>query len=177
MALFAYRHYNGSPLVTIQHVLGNQNFDGVVSDRRTQPESIRYLEATTTLMSYEGSLRMELLTANGHAPAYGRVTAQGSKSRRTAIIASGIFEDHENLRAEHLQRVRDAVERKAGKSYEPGTALAVAVDDSVPFRYPDDIEALDHLVRTELTLMLAKTNFCILALEGSQGLHLCYPVG
>ena len=69
MALFAHRHFGASPQVIITHVLGNQNYDGIVEDKRASPEPIRYLEVTTTLKTYEDSLRMELLSKEGHVVA------------------------------------------------------------------------------------------------------------
>src|SRR5919108_4173948 len=62
MALFAGRYYGASPQVTITHIIGNQNYDGVIVDRRPHPDTLRYLEVTTTLKTYEDSLRMEQLS-------------------------------------------------------------------------------------------------------------------
>jgi hypothetical protein len=176
MALFAFRYFDASPNVVIQHVLGNQNYDGIVDDRRPQPDSLHYLEVTTTLKTYEESLRMELLTQQGHAPAYGRVIAQGPRHSRRAIRAEGGVRDHRQTRAEHLALVENAVARKAKKDYEPNTALIVAVDDSVPFRDPDDVEALRALATRTLAPMLKGTGFSLLALEGSNGVDLRYPL-
>lgn len=177
MALFADRYYGASPQVLITHVLGNQNYDAIVEDRRVNSEPIRYLEATSTLRTYEDSLRMELLNAEGHVAAYGPVTAHGPRHKRTSIKAEAVAVEHTTLRAEHLKRVRDAVARKAQKEYEQNTALIIAVDDSAPFREPDDARVLDELVRDVLLPMLMGTNFIRLALEGSAGLHLCYSTG
>jgi hypothetical protein len=123
LALFANRYYKASADVIIQHVLGNQNYDATVTDSRPHPEPIEYLEVTTTLMSYADSLRLELMTAQGHAPAYGSVTAVGPKHNRTAIVAESIALEHSSIVAKHLQRVHTAVSKKAGKPYQPNTAL------------------------------------------------------
>ncbi len=176
MALFAYRYFGASPDVIIRHVLGNQNHDGTVEDKRQQPDSIRYLEVTTTLKTYEDSLRMELLSKHGHVAAYGPVTAEGPRYKRLSIKAEGMARAHKSIRADHLKLVQDAVERKAKKKYEENTVLIVAVDDSTPFREKEDVEALDKLAREVLVPMLKATNFSLLALEGSNGLHLCYSI-
>jgi hypothetical protein len=39
MALFAYRYFCASPQVIITHVIGNQNYDGVVEDKRQHPKA------------------------------------------------------------------------------------------------------------------------------------------
>jgi hypothetical protein len=177
MALFAQRYFGASPQVIVTHVIGDQNYDGIVEDRRRPPGALRYLEATTTLRTYEDSLRMELLTRDGHVAAYGPVVAEGSKHNRTAIHARGVAQKHEDIRDEHLGRVRAAVTKKAKKEYNPNTALIVAVDDSVPFREPADIDALDALAKGTLIPLLQGTNIRLLAIEGSNGLHLCYDLG
>lgn len=174
VALFAQRYFDASPEVIIRHVLGNQNYDGTVDDKRQNPSSVRCLEVTTTLKTYEDSLRMELLNKQGHVPAYGPVTAEGPRHKRVSIKAEGLAREHEAIRADHLKRVQDAVERKAKKGYEKNTALVVAVDDSVPFREVEDVKALDILARDVLVPTLKASNFSLLALEGSNGLHLCY---
>jgi hypothetical protein len=75
-----------------------------------------------------------------------------------------------------LKLVLEVVERKAKKKYEPNTALIVAVDDSVPFSQKADVAALHALATGILVPALRGTNFSLLALEGSNGLHLCYPI-
>jgi hypothetical protein len=176
MALFVHRHYGASPRVIITHVLGNQNYDGIVEDKRASPEPIRYLEVTTTLKTYEDSLRMELLSKEGHVAAYGPVTAKGPRYKRVSIKAEGLAREHKAIRADHLKMLRQAIERKAKKKYEPNTVLIVAVDDSVPFREQEDVSALEQLATEVLVPSLQGRNFLLLALEGSNGLHRCYPV-
>lgn len=176
MALFAHRYYEASPAVVVQHVIGNQNFDGIIVDKRTKPAPIQYLEVTTTLMTYEDSLRMELLNTQGHAPAFGAISAVGPKHRRVAIRARSEAHEHAAIVGQHLRSVADAVLRKAAKAYEPKTALIVAVDDYLAFRECSDIAELDRVACETLLPALCKTNFILLALVGSNSVHLTYPV-
>ena len=176
MALFAYRYFSASPEVIITHVIGSQNHDAVVEYKRRRPEAVQYLEATTTLKTYEDSLRMEVLNKEGSVAAYGPVIAEGPRYRRISINAPGVAREHQAIRADHLKLVQEVVERKAKKKYEPNTVLIVAVDDSVPFSEKDDVAALDALATGTLVPALRGTNFSLLALEGSNGLHLCYPI-
>ena len=46
IALFAYRYFDASPQVTITHVIGNQNYDTTVDDRREYPAHVKYIEVT-----------------------------------------------------------------------------------------------------------------------------------
>jgi hypothetical protein len=167
MALFAYRYFGASPQVIINHVIGSQNYDGVIDDNRDRPEALRYLEVTTTLKTYEDSLRMEMLSKRGSVAAYGPVVAEGPRHRRLSIKAPGIAREHQSIRGDHVKLVQDVVIRKVKKKYEPNTALIVAVDDSVPFRHKDDVAALEALGTATLVPTLRGTNFSLLALEGS----------
>jgi hypothetical protein len=176
MALFAHRYYHASQDVTIEHVVGNQNYDGIVTDKRGCSEAIRFLEVTSTLVTYEDALRMEVLSAKGHVAAYGRVRAVGPRSRRVSIEAEGVAYDPGEIRAEHLDLVKDAVRKKAMKPYQPGTVLIVAVDDAVPFREPADVSELNSLAVSVLVPTLKGTNFVSLALEGSNHVHLVYAL-
>lgn len=176
MALFALRYFDASPDVTIKHVIGDQNYDALVEDKRGTPASIRFLEATSTLRTYEDSLRMELLSRQGHAPAYGRVRAEGSRHNRGRIIADGGAHEHRVIREEHLERVRRVVEQKAGKGYPPGTALIVAIDDATAFSEPEDLEALERLAKETLLSMIREAGFALLSFEGGSHVHLCYPL-
>ncbi len=141
LALFAQRYFDASPQVTITHVIGNQNHDALVEDKRDRTESIRYLEVTTTLKTYDDALRMEILSKEGSVAAYGPVIAEGPKFSRTSLKADGVAREHAQIRADHLKLVQEVVERKAKKKYEPDTALVVAVDDSVPFSTQEDVGA------------------------------------
>jgi hypothetical protein len=176
MALFAHRYFGASQQVIITHVIGSQNYDGIVQDNRENPGDIRFLEVTTTLRTYEDSLRMEKLSQSGHVPAYGRVTAIGPKHNRVGIIAEDIAHEHTKLRDEHLQLVENAVRRKATKDYQPGTVLIVAVDDAVPFREESDVATLRALATGTLVPLLSKTNFTRLALEGSSHVHEVFAI-
>jgi hypothetical protein len=176
MALFARRYYGASDQVIITHVIGNQNYDGIVEDRRAKPDTIRFREVTTTLRTYEDALRMEELSRRGHVAAYGRVRAIGPKHNRTAIVADGMALEHTKIRSAHLQLVEDAVRRKAKKQYQPDTALIIAVDDSVPFREEADVAVLRTLATKTLVPPLATTNFSMLAREGSNHAHETFAI-
>jgi hypothetical protein len=116
------------------------------------------------------------MNSQGHAPAYGPVTAVGPRHNRTAIVTESMALEHSSIVSEYLQRVRTAVSKKAGKHYEPNTALIVAIDDYLPFEREADVAALDAMVREDLVPLLAGTNFRLLALEGSKQTQLLYKI-
>ena len=69
MALFAHRYFDGSPDVLISHVIGNQQYDATVEDRRANASPIQYIETTVSDRDYTESLRMEILNRDGSVPA------------------------------------------------------------------------------------------------------------
>lgn len=176
IALFASRHFGASTDVIITHVIGNQQHDAVIEDRRRSPGPVRFIEATVSDWSYAESLRMELLSRDGHAPGYGNVEAEGAKGRRTKLVAQLEALDHDTIREQHIAGVIAAVKKKADSKYPDGTALVVRIDDAVPFREDDDVAELDRVAKEVLVPMLAGREFRVLALEGSRAVHLIYEM-
>lgn len=176
IALFANRYFAASAEVSIMHVIGNQQHDAVVDDRRGSPGKVKFIEATVSDWSYVESLRMELLSRDKYAPAYGKVEAEGAKGRRTKLIAQFEALDHDTIREQHIAGVIAAVKKKAGNKYPDGTALVVRVDDALPFREDADVAELDRVAKEVLVPMLAQREFRVLALEGSRALHLVYDI-
>jgi len=176
IALFSSRYYGASGEVLITHVLGSQQYDATVEDRRAQPSPIQFIETTVSDWSYEESLRVELLNRNGSVPAYGEVHAKGPKGNRSKLRAESGTLKHADVREQHIAGVISAVKRKADKPYPDGTALVVRVDDALPFRDDDDVAILDDVARSELVPMLSGPRFRILALEGSARVHLAYEI-
>jgi hypothetical protein len=72
-------YFGASADVVISHVTGNQQFDATVDDRRAHPGAVKFIEATVSDWSSIESLRMELLTRDGHTPGYGAVQAKGAR--------------------------------------------------------------------------------------------------
>ena len=99
MAFFAYRYYEAGSQVSIRHVIGDQNYDGIVEDNRETPDGVPYIEVTTTLKTYDDSLRTELWNRQGHVAAYGPVKAQGPRHNRIPIRAEGVAPNRDDAGA------------------------------------------------------------------------------
>lgn len=176
IALFAQRHYDASPDVTISHAVGSQQYDATVEDRRGDPSPIQYIETTVSDRDYTESLRMEILNRNGSVPAYGTIRAEGPKGRRTNLKAESAAVKHDEIRNSHIAAVIDALNSKAKKKYPDNTALVVRIDDAGPFREASDLAELDKAVRLRGLPLLSDREFVVLALVGSQGAHLLYEL-
>lgn len=176
IALFAHGYFDASPDVTIRHVIGDQNYDATVEDQRANPARVKYIEVTLSDQDYEESLRMELLNRDGHAPGTGPVRAEGPRGNRRVL--EGILEavNHDEQRANHLNRVNEAICRKLGNRYPAETALVVRVADHGPFRYEDDRAELDQVAQDHFVPMVADREFSVLALVGSLGTLLVYQL-
>lgn len=174
IALFADRFYKRSAQVAITQVLGNQSYDATVLDRRSSPDSVTHIETTVADMDHNESLRMELVSKEGSAPAVGTITVKGPKGRRTELRGESCVYDPSRVADQWLPQVRAAVAAKAKKQYPNGTALVVRVDDAIAFREKDEIDKLDALAKAELIQMLSGREFRVLSIVGSQGLYLEY---
>jgi hypothetical protein len=172
IALFASCYFAASSAVCIRHVLGSQQYDAEVDDKRTPPSRARFIEVTHSAFDGDDARRMELLSSQGHAPSYGPVIAEGPKGKRTRLEAQLEAHDHLELRAEHIERARQAVVRKARKAYAAGTALVVMVDDSGPFSKGDDRVELARVAQEEFAPLVDQREFCVLAFVGARGLFI-----
>ena len=124
IALFAKGYYEASADVTITHVIGSQQYDATVEDRRQKPSAVAFIEATVSDRNYTEALRMEILNRDRSVAAYGEVQAEGRKGRRTKLEAKSMAVKHDDIRAQHIEAVIDAVGKKAKIKYPNNTALA-----------------------------------------------------
>lgn len=176
IGLFARGYFSGSTEVLISHVVGSQQYDAKVEDRRRNPSTVRHIEATVSDRNYTEALRMEILNETGSVAAYGKVVAEGTKGKRTKLEAESIALKHDDIREHHLKAVVEAVAKKTKINYPEHTALVVRIDDAGPFRETDDVASLEGLANSTLIPMVKGREFDVLALVGSQGLCLCYDV-
>jgi hypothetical protein len=176
MARFAWRYFNESREVLISHVLGNQQYDGIVDDKRSAPSTIRYIEVTDATRDHNEALRNELLSRDGTAPGVGKVHAEGSKGRRTRLEGEYEMHDVGAPPTQQLDRAHQAVRAKTMKTYPAGTALVVHVDDAIAFRDTNAVAALRQLAVDELVPLLSGREFRLLVIEGSNGLYLAFEL-
>jgi len=176
IALFAHRYFDASPQVIIRHVIGNQNYDATVDDRRERPGAVRFIEVTLSDQTRDDSIRMELLNRDGHAPGTGPVRAEGPRRNRRVLEGRAEAVDHIASREQALGAVHEAITRKLGLQYPAGTALIVRIDDYLPFRNEEDLEELHTVAAEHFVPLVRGREFCLLALVGSRATNLVYPL-
>ena len=156
LAIFAYKKYGEKKKVYIKPVIGNQNYDAILTDDSHSPPLVKYVEVT---QSHEGEteyLRAFYLQKHGYVPLTGKIKKGGSKKSGLRISAEleavPVIENANN----ELQRIVDAIERKESKRYPNNTCLVISFDDGYMFRRALDITEIDTRVKNKIL----GHNFC-----------------
>ncbi len=163
LGLFASLHFQASDHVTINLVLGNQNYDATVEDRREQKSPFTFIEVTQAHEGENDYLRMLALDRNGHVSAHGGVRKTGTKATGIHVKVESTAQSHSTLLTQELDRIEAAIQRKMGKPYPPDTALVVACNDYTFMWKEPEMMAL----RSRLTPLLCNlSSFRWLAVVG-----------
>ncbi|MBI2917799.1 MAG: hypothetical protein HYY01_07360 [Chloroflexi bacterium] len=149
LAIFGEHKFGDTNQVHLQPVVGNQNYDAVVTDSRTEPHSTSYLEVT---QAHEGEndywRRCELLR-KGFVFPYATVIKQGTNKNRTVSVPPEATSVEERVKTE-LRRILIAAQKKEHRDYPANTSLVIFFDDTPPFQKVIDHERLDVFVRGEI---------------------------
>lgn len=142
LGIFALHHYCSSEEVSIRLVLGNQNYDAVIDDQRSNPSPFSFIEVTQAHAGEEEHLRMIALEEDGHVNVLGTVRKSGKKTTGIHVEVEQVSESHHVVLSRELERIEAAVRRKAGKEYPEGTALLVVFDDYIAINDSADLDIL-----------------------------------
>jgi len=160
IGIFAMHHFEEDTDVVIQHVIGNQNYDALVT-QGTAPFS--QIEVTQAHEGEGAFLRMLHLEREGHVSPVGTITKTGRKLTGISVRVDYKSNSPEERRSAEFARVRQAIERKLEKRYPQDTALIVAFDDGIKLPEYDDVAGL----RAAIEPMLPQLDgFCWLAIVG-----------
>jgi hypothetical protein len=150
LSIFATHVYSGKSHITFRPVIGNQNYDVLITDRSVSPPNISRLEITQAHEGEAGFLRRLLLQDQGWAPASGAIEKTGTKNTGIKLKASMDARDFEDIVAELVCLVTEAFERKLNRIYEQGTALLIMFDDVYVFDNDRAVEILRAHVYEDL---------------------------
>ena len=142
LASYAKLFHAGRADLLFRPVLGNQSHDALII-RSESHEVLSHVELTTALdggAGYQERLRTLHLEQHGHAPLTG---AQFARDRISGDVPEVDLEmvDHADARDAELDRIRQAVHRKAKKNYPSDTILVVEFR-SFHFSEPGDQQIL-----------------------------------
>ncbi len=146
ISLLCELYFKTDPLVTIQHVLGNQNFDAIIDDKRSDPAPFSYLEITQAHEGENEHLRMLALKRYGHVSVFGDVRKTGTKHTGITVEVNNQAKSHAEVLATELKRVKEAVYRKVGKAYPANTGLLIVFDDYIAIKDAADLAALKSVL-------------------------------
>jgi hypothetical protein len=153
LRLCGVREYGDTDKVFLQWVKGNQSYDAVVTDQRTKPQLLSYLEITQSHEGEEQYLRDVVFNNEGLVFPLGKVKKIGTK--RTGIQVSVECEavDVEKAALNDLEKILKAAKKKVGKPYPPNTSLIIYFDDRLHFPRIIDDAHLDDFVKKHILIL------------------------
>jgi hypothetical protein len=149
LSIFAKHVYSGKSHITFRPVIGNQNYDVLITDRSVSPPNISRLEITQAHEGEAEFLRRLLLQDQGWAPASGAIEKSGTKNTGIKLKASIEALDFEDVVADQVRLVTEAFERKLNRTFEQSTSLLIMFEDVYIFDDDRAIEKLRKLVEEE----------------------------
>lgn len=150
LAIFAFKKYGETNLVCIKPVIGNQNYDAILTDNSYSPALISYVEVTQAHEGEAEYLRAFHLQEYGYVPGTGTVKKEGTKETGLRVSAQLEAESVGTVAERELTKIVDAIGRKEGKSYPANTCLVVKFDDGYMFRHAVDGAIIDRFVHDRI---------------------------
>jgi hypothetical protein len=141
LALFGVCKFNNTEQILIQPVIGNQNYDAIMTDLRTTPASKSYLEITQSHEGVESALRRFALYKKGWVPGYGKIKRTGDQ----VDVEAEAFPVEAPPSDGDLENILTAAKKKEGKSY-PANTFLIIFFDSLHFPRVLNITKLDDFV-------------------------------
>ena len=157
LGIFCDHYFKGSELVTIQHLIGNQNYDATIDDKRPDKTILEYLEITQAHEGEDAHLRMLKLEDDGHVNSFGHVTKEGTKRTGITVEVENEAREHSVIINNELKRIYDVAVKKSKKEYPENTGIIIICDDYIAFRDSDDVAQLNTYIQDTVLPLL--TNF------------------
>ena len=177
LATVCNRYFGLSEDVTITHLVGNQNHDALVEDRRQTPAGLEYLEVTAASESQDSAYRMRVLNAEKTvsltAPI--KVIKDRKAGTETINVGESVAVEHGAYRQKVLDDILAVAEKKSGKDYPDHTGLVIVFDPGPAFRDAQDLEILEDFVKN--SVLPAVGNFTRVFISGGMdGPFLSYAI-
>lgn len=149
LAIFAKHKFGDADQVYLQPAIGNQNYDAIVTDLRTNPASKNYLEITHAHEGGNDYWRRRELSEKGIVFSHAPVIKTGKGKNRTVSIPPEATPVEERVKNE-LDRILDAAKGKEHIDYPANTSLIIFFDDTPPFKEVIDNKKLDDFVNENI---------------------------
>lgn len=149
--IFAQTRFNGISNITLRAVLGNQNYDAIITDNSSQPAKVSKIEITQANEGEGEYLQRLMLNERKWAPAApGQIEKRGTKNTGIVLTTKTAAVNVEEYPDVQIGFITSAFSRKIGKNYEPGTELLIMFDDVLGFREEEHLRKLSAFVNTDL---------------------------
>lgn len=146
IGLLSRRLFESSPHVHISLKIGNQSYDAVVCDQRSQSSTVQFIEVTMANEGEDDYLRMRALHEQGEVSGLGAVSRQGTqRTGLTISVEREMVSQPEVLRREK-DRVSKSIDRKLRVAYPANTHLLIGFDDTMAFNRSDNIRNLEQVI-------------------------------
>jgi hypothetical protein len=129
LAIFGMQKYGNTDQVLLKPVIGNQNYDAKVIDKRTESATEAYVEITQAHEGEDDYWRRCELYKNGYVFSNAPVIKKGKGKSRKVSIPPDATPVEEGVKNE-LNRIVAAAKRKAGKDYPTDTSLIIIFNDA-----------------------------------------------
>lgn len=163
---FCFHKWGINSEVTVQPVLGNQNFDARIYGPTQETHGISYIEVTQATEGENEYRRREIFDRDGSVDPYGEVTKKGTKNTGISVKIKSELKKHSDIINQQIKFIENAVSRKKNKNYPSGTVLVIVFDDYI---FKDEFGDIEMLDKTANTLSHVLNNVQWLSLVGYSG--------
>jgi len=153
MSIWAGHVFSKHDPVLLEPVLGNQNYDALVTDLSGSPPVIRRLETTQAHGGEEDYLRNLMLDRAGWAWASAKLEKKGTKKAGIHINVKQVLTAYNEHLSRAIQLIRKAITRKSKNHYLDNTDLLVMFEDNFIVREFPIIDSLNMLFDEKITKM------------------------
>nr|WP_026736164.1 hypothetical protein [Fischerella sp. PCC 9605] len=150
LSIFASFRFGGRNNVTLQPVIGNQNYDVLITDCAFSPPHVCKLEITQAHEGENDFLRRLMLQKQGWTPISGPIMKTGTKNTGIELRANIVTRDVEDYQNKQINLIIKALKGKIRKKYESDTSLLIMFWDLIEVNETDVREALYRVVEDEL---------------------------
>lgn len=146
LVVFAKHQYGDSPQVLFKSVIGNQHYDAIILDRRDGSTSEMFIEITQAHEGEDNYWRRKELLDKGIVFSHSPAIKDGHGNKLKVKIPPVAMDVGEIFNSE-IERILEAITRKADKEYPTNTYLLICFDDTIAaFREQIYLQKLDQSV-------------------------------
>jgi hypothetical protein len=147
LALFGFRRFGNTDQVLMQPIIGDQNYDAIVTGPRSKPASQSYIEITQSHEGESDYLHSVVLHMQGYDFSHSPVHKIGTKKTGMQVSTQAKAFEVGEIANKELEKIVDAAKKKAGKDYPINTSLIIVFKDDWSFRRVIDDVKLDAFVK------------------------------